>query len=181
MKKVDGVIGWIGLAAGLVGAGYAICMRSKMAKIGNRLDRSIDELAGKTPIDIPSDMVERAVEKAVANEVRTAVSRATSDVMTDINHDIRRQVGDAVEKEYQNIKDSVLKQIVDEAAKIDAKRVRDEVERVAKNKALEKFENDLDDILEDYKDNLHNVSKIYKTFADAVSPSNHKETVLHIR
>lgn len=180
MKKVDSAIGWIGLAAGLVGVGYAICMRSKMVKIGDRLDRSIDELASKTPIDIPHDMVERAVEKAVVNEVRTAVSRVTSDVVADINRDIRRQVGDAVEKEYQNIKDSVLKQVTDEVAKIDAKRVREDVERAAKNMALEKFDNNLDDILNNYKDNLHSVSKIYKTFADAVNPSNHKETVLRI-
>lgn len=180
MKKADSVIGLAGLAAGLVGVGYAICMRSKMVKIGDRLDRSIDELADKTPIDIPRDMVERAVEKAVANEVRTAVSRATAEAVADVNRDIRRQVGDAVEKEYGRIKESVLKQVTDEAAKIDVTRVRDDVERAAKEKALEKFDTNLDDILDGYKDNLNSVSKIYRTFADAVSPSNHKETVLRI-
>lgn len=180
MNKFDNFVGLLGIAAGLVGVGYAFGMHSKMAKISDNLDRSIDELASKTPVDIPDDMIERAVERAVAYEVKQAVGKVTDTVILDVKRDIHKQVSDAVESEYSNIKETVLKELTDEAAKIDAKRVRSDVERAAKDRALEKFDDNLDDILEDYKDNLKNVTKIYKSFADAATPSNNGGTVLRI-
>jgi hypothetical protein len=45
---------------------------------------------------------------------------------------------------------------------------------------LDKFDDNLDDILDDYKSNLNNVTKIYKSFADAATPSNNGGTVLRI-
>lgn len=179
-NKFDGIVGLLGVTAGLIGVGYALGMRSKMAKISEKLDCSIDELANNTQVDIPDSMVERAVEKAVSEHVKQAVSRATDRIVVDVKNDIHKQVSDAVESEYSRIKDTVLKELTDEAAKIDAKRVRSDVERAAKERALEKFDDSLDDILEDYKGNLNNVSRIYKSFADAVTPSNNGGTVLRI-
>lgn len=75
MSKHDNFVGLLGVAFGLVGIGYAMGTHSKMAKISEKLDRSIDDLAGSTPIDIPSGMIERAVEKAVAAEAKQAVGR----------------------------------------------------------------------------------------------------------
>ena len=180
MKKFDGIVGWLGVAAGLVGVGYALGTHSKMAKISENLDRSIDDLASRTPVDIPDSMIERAVEKAVAYEVKQAALKTTDRVIADVERDIHKQVSDAIESEYSNIKSIVLKELTDEAAKIDAKRVRTDVERAAKERALDKFEDNLDDILEDYKGNLKNVSKIYKSFADAAAPANQGGTVLRI-
>lgn len=179
-SKFDGIIGLAGIAVGLVGVGYALGTHSKMAKISENLDRSIEELASKTPVDIPNNMIERAVEKNVALEVKQAVGKATDAVMTDIKRDIHKQVSDAVEGEYSNIKDAVLEELVTEASKIDAKRVRSDVERAAKSRALEKFEDNLDSITEEYKGYLESVSRIGKTFADAVTQPERKETVLRI-
>lgn len=177
-KNFDTFVGVLGVAAGLVGVGYAIGTHTKMAKISENLDRSIDDLASRTPVDIPDSMIERAVEKAVAFEVKKAVGTVTDAITADVKKDIHKQISDAVESEYSNIKESVLEELVTEASKIDAKRVRTDVERAAKSRALEKFEDNLDDILDDYKENLNNVTKIYKSFADAATPS--KETVLRI-
>lgn len=181
-NKLDGIVGIFGVAVGLVGVGYALGTRSKMAKISDNLERSIDELASKTPVDIPNDMIQRAVEKAVAVEVKQAVSKATDVVSVEIKRDIRKQVSDAVESEYSNIKDSVLEELVAEAAKIDAKRVRADVEKAAKDHVLEKFDGNLDDILANFNDQLKNTSKIYTSIADAMTgyKSNNKETVLRI-
>lgn len=179
-NKFDGFVGLLGVTAGLIGIGYALGTRSKMARISEKLDCSIEELANNAHVDIPDSMVERAVEKAVSEQVKQAVSRATDRVILDVKTDIHKQVSDAVDGEYSNIKDSVLSEITAEAAKIDTKRVRADVERAAKERALEKFDDNLDDILEDYKGNLNNVSRIYKSFADAVTPSNNGGTVLRI-
>ena len=172
MNKYDGFVGVLGITVGLVGLGYAMGTHSKMAKISEKLDCSIDELASKTPIDIPDDMIERAVEKAVAAEVKQAVSKATDSAIVAVKHDIHKQVCDAVENEYSNIKETVLKELTNEAAKIDVKRVRSDVEKAAKEIALEKFECNFDDILEKHNSELENVTKIYKAIAGVVAPTN---------
>lgn len=191
MSKYDGVVGLVGLAVGLVGIGYAMGTHSKMAKISENLDRSIDDLASHMPVNIPDDMIKRATEKAVAYEVKQAVNKTTDRVITEVQKDIHKQVSNAVEREYSNIKDTVLEELVTEAANIDAKRVREDVEKAAKERALEKFDTKLDYIVDDFKDKVDNyvndckenlavVNKVYKSFADAMTPSSSQETVLRI-
>ena len=180
MNKFDGVVGLLGVTAGLIGIGFALGTHSKMAKISEKLDRSIEDLASDMPIDIPNDLVERAVEKAVAYEVKQAVSKTTDTIIAEAKRDIHKQVSDAVENEYSNIKSTVLKELTDEAAKIDVKRVRADVERAAKERALEKFEDNLDEITEEYKGYLTSVSKIGKTFADAITQPSTRDTTFRI-
>ncbi len=183
MNKYDNLVGVLGIAAGLIGIGFAWGTHTKMAKISEKLDRSIEDLAGEVPVDIPNDMIERAVEKAVAYEVKQAVAKATDVVSLEIKRDIRKQVSDAVESEYNNIKASVLEELVNEAAKIDAKRVRADVEKAAKAHALEKFDDNLDDILGGFNDQLQNTSRIYNSIADTMRNqygNSSKETVLRI-
>jgi hypothetical protein len=182
MSKHDNFVGLLGVAVGLVGIGYAMGTRSKMAKISEKLDRSIEDLASNVPIDIPSDMIGRAVEKAVAVEAKQAVGKATDAAIVAVKHDIHKQVSDAVESEYSSVTSAVLEELVTEAAKIDANRVRADVERTARERALEKFDDNLDDILRKHNDELENVTKIYKAIADAVAPAktNDNEVVLRL-
>ena len=182
MSKHDNFVGMLGLTFGLIGIGYAMGTHSKMTKISEKLDRSIEDLASDVPIDIPSSMIERAVEKAVALEAKQAVGKATDAAIVAVKRDIHKQVVDAVESEYSNIKGTVLEELVTEASKIDAKRVRADVERAARERALEKFDDNLDDILQKHNDELENVTKIYKAIADAVAPakSNDNEVVLRL-
>lgn len=182
MNKYDNFVCLLGAAVGLVGIGYAIGANSKIAHISDKLDCSIEELASKTPVDIPETMIERAVEKAVAAEAKQAVSKATDTVIVAVKRDIHKQVSDAVESEYSNIKETVLEELVTEAAKIDAKRVRADVEKAARERALEKFDDNLDAILEKHNSELENVTKIYKNIADTIAPakSNDNEMILRI-
>ena len=175
-------VGMLGITVGLIGVGYAIGTHSKMAKISENLDKSIDELAGKTPVDIPNEMIERAVEKAVAREVKQAVSKATDAAVTAVKRDIHKQVSDAVETEYSDIKETVLEELTAAASKIDIKRVRADVEKAAKEHAIQKFDDNLDDILEGHKREFENVTKIYRTIADAMAPNqnNGREMVLRL-
>lgn len=182
MNKYDGFVGLLGAVFGLVGIGYAMGTHSKMAKISEKLDLTIEELASNTTVDIPEGLVERAVEKNVAEQVKNAVGKATDAAVLDVKREIRKQVGDAVESEYSNIKDKVLEELTTEAAKIDVKRVRADVEKAAKEHALEKFDDNLEDILENFNDQLKNTSKIYTSIADATTKSKTTEggTVLRI-
>ena len=168
MSKFDNMVGLFGAAVGLVGIGYALGAHSKMAKISEKLDLSIEDLASKTPVSIPDSMIERATEKAVALEVKNAVGKATDIVLRDVKRDIHKQVSDAVESEYSDIKSDVLNEVANEVATIDVKRVRADVEKAAKEAVLEKLDDNMDDILENFNDQLKNTSRIYNSIADTM-------------
>lgn len=172
MSKFDWMIGLGGIILGSAGIGYAFGTNNKMAKVSKTLDCSIDDLANNTNVDIPEAMVKRAVERAVESEAQRAVTRATHMAVQEIKTDIHKQVTAAVEKEYDRIKDSVLREITDEASKINIDRVRTEVENEAKRKALEKFDISLDGILTNFNDNLKNTSKIYSSIANSLTKQN---------
>lgn len=155
--------------AGLVGVGYAIGTHTKLAKISERLDRGIDELSDSMEIDIPEELVNKAIDKAVQVEVRRAVEKAANDTVASMKKDIHAQVKSTIDDEYDNLKDAVLKEITNEAAKIDASRVRRSVEEAAEKAALEKFDDNLDDILEKFNDNLDNTSRIYSSIRDTLT------------
>ena len=180
----DNFVGMIGMVVGLIGIGYAMGTHSKMAKISEKLDKSIEELADNTTIDIPVEMIERAVEKAVAREAKQAVEKATDTAVSAIKRDIHKQITSTVESEYSDIKETVLEELTEAASKIDVKRVRADVEKAARERAIQKFDDNLDDILEGHKREFENVTRIYRTIADAMAPSqnqnNGREMVLRL-
>lgn len=182
MSKQDNFVGLVGLAIGMIGVGYALATRSKMAKISENLERSIDDLASRTPVDIPDSLVHRAIEKSVANEVKQTVDRATNSIICDVKRDIHKQVSDAVENEYSSIKDNVLEELVTAASKIDVVRVRNDIEKSAKEHAMKKLDDNMNDILENFNEQLKNTSRIYNSIADTMTgyKTGGRETVFRI-
>ena len=171
MSKNNEIFGIVFGIAGLVSVGYAIGAHTKLAKVSERLDKSIDELSDGMEIDIPEELVKKAIEKAVSEETEHAVARSTDVAIDSLKLDIRTKVMEAINEEYDRIKESVLKEVTDKASKIDVVRVRRDVEAAAKKAALEKFDDNLDDILEKFNDNLTSTSKIYSSIRDAISGS----------
>lgn len=169
MTKNNEIINILIGIAGVVGIGYAIGTHTKLAKVSERLDKGIDELANDMEIDISEDLVNKAVEKAIQAEAKRAVESATRESIAALKRDIHAQVSAAVNNEYDTLKDSVLKEITTEAAKIDVSRVRRDVEKAAKEAALKKFDDNLDDILEKFNDNLDNTSRIYSSIREAIT------------
>ena len=169
-------------AAGLISIGYAIGTHNKMAKISERLDRSINDLADGVEFDIPEKLIDKAVEEAAKNEARRAVEVATKEVISQVKKDIHTAVQREVDKEYDVIKDSVLNEITVSASKIDASKVRRDVEAAAKEAALEKFDDNLDDILEKFNESLDNTSRIYSSIREAITKGSNsgKEFVLRL-
>ena len=87
----------------------------------------------------------------------------------------------AVDKEYDNLKDTVLKEITSSASKIDVSRVRRDVEEAAKEAALEKFDDNLDDILDKFNNNLLNTAKIYSSIRNAITKDSDSEKEFVVR
>lgn len=168
MTKND-IFNFLVCAAGLVGVGYGLCAHTKLSKVSDRLDKSIDDLADSTDIDIPEELINKAVEKAVQTEAKRAVERATNETISAMKKDIHAEVQKEVDKEYESIKDSVLKEITVSASKIDVAKVRRDIEESAKEAALDKFDDNLDDILENFNKNLSDTSKIYSSIREVIT------------
>lgn len=181
MTKND-FINYLFGAAGLIGVGYGICAHTKLSKVSKRLDKSINDLADGTDIDIPEELVNKAVEKAVQAEAKRAVERATNESIATLKEDLHSEVTKEVNREYDDLKAAVLKEITASAAKIDTARVRRDVEEAAKEAALEKFDDNLDDILEKFNENLDNTSRIYSSIRETLTKSSNsgKEFVVRL-
>lgn len=83
----------------------------------------------------------------------------------------------AINKEYVTLQGSVKKEIKDQLGRIDISDLREEVKDEAKNQLAESME----DILDDFNDNLKNVKKIYGSISDAITGNQGgKETVVKI-
>ncbi len=156
----------IGVAiAGMIGIGYAIGTRSKMNTLCEKLDTSIDKLSDDIPVDIPEKLVSRAIENAVQREVAAAVKLATNEVVAAAERDIRKEVNAEVERQYTAISDGVTDEIAARVARIDEAKLRKEVVEKAKKQIADKFDDKLDDLLEEFNGNLQNVGKIYTSIA----------------
>ena len=186
MNNKDGairlVIGFCGLVVGLVGVGYAVGSRKKLSDVADKLNKSIDEISNDMEVDIPQCVIDKAVNKAVEREVERRVRVASKEAVTKVSTDIHNSVADSVNKAYSDIDRSVKTEIKKQIALIDIREARREVIAEAKKTVAEKFESDLDDILENYKDELATVSKIYKSIANAVneSKSNSNDNVIRL-
>ena len=176
------IIGVVGAIVGLTGIGYAVGTHSKLSRVSEKLDQAIDDLADRTEIDISESIINQAVKEAVANAADKAVKKATDDATKELKHDIHHRVSEAIKDEYDTLNKDVLKRITEESSKIDVNRVRRTIEDAAKKAALEKFDDNLDDILERFNENLNNTSKIYTSISQALtkSPNSGKEYVIRL-
>ena len=150
--------------AGVAGVTYAVTMHSKYAKINERLDATINDLANNMEIDISDELVNKAVEKAVNAAVKDAITKATNEAVAEVRTDIRRKVSDAVIKEYDSVKDHVLAEITVQAAKIDVAKVQKSVEEKAEKLALEKFEVELNNVMKNFYDKWTTAAKVSDMF-----------------
>ena len=182
MKNFDWdlVIGVAGFVVGLVGIGYAAGTRSKMNQVSEKLDKSIDDIVRDTRIDIPRELIEHAVERSVEAKTRIAIDNTVSRAMQKADSIICSSVSTAIKNQYGALKNQVLGEMTKRVSNINEERLRDDIYNAAKEKAVEKFEANLDDILEKFNSDLENVGKIYKSIANVMTKSEGKEMTFRI-
>lgn len=160
----NSIITTILCVAGAAGITYAVTMHSKYAKINERLDATINDLANNMEIDISDDLVNKAVEKAVNAAVKDAITKATNEAVAEVRTDIRRKVGEAVNKEYESVKESVLTEITAAAAKINVEKVQKSIEEKAEKIALKDFEAKLDGVVAKFQNDWATAAKVCSMF-----------------
>lgn len=97
------------------------------------------------------------------------MDNAAADVISKIKSDIHSEVSSVVSDERKKISEKVTDTIAEEVSKIDEDELRKDVVSKAKEQIAAKFDNKLDDILEDFNSNLSNVSRIYRSIAQTIS------------
>lgn len=178
--NLDFLIGFGMLAVGLVGIGYGVGSRKKLNDICNRIDTTIKDISKDVEVTISDKIVEQAVNMAVEKEVKSAVNRATNRIIDDIESDIKKEVKTAVNSSYNNIKESVKDQVQKQVSRIDIDDLKRDVTAKAKEEALEKLQDNLDDILNKFNEELCNVSKIYKSISNAITKENDRSITLNM-
>ena len=157
-------------SAAIVGATYMAKACKQLIDIKNKLDRSIGELSEMTEVDISETVIEAAVERKVNAEVSVAVKKATTLIIADLESSMKKEVKKSVEAEYEILSKSVKDKLDKEVENINLEKLRKEVINEAKKAAADKFENDLDDVLEKYNNNLEKITQIYSSISQSMNP-----------
>jgi hypothetical protein len=131
-------------------------------------------------VDVPDELVDLAVKRAVDRETNLVVRRATCDIVDSTKRDIQKEVKSSVENVYSDIRASVSKEISYQVANLDINKMKSEVKEKAKELVLEKFDGNLNSLLEDFNQSLSNVSKIYESIAESMSKKKDSDTIFRI-
>lgn len=153
MKISEYLYDLVGLGAvifGIAGVGYGIGCRKRMNDTCDKINAKVAEISDNVDVDIPEAVIKVAVDNAVKEEVRY-------------------QVRDAVEEKYSDITKSVGAQVVKEVSNMDLSKLRKQIREDAAEKVSDKLENELDDIVEKFTNNLDSISTIYEKVADKMS------------
>jgi hypothetical protein len=159
---------------------YAGYVHLKVNKTNRIINASIDDISKDIAVDISDEIVDKAVTKAVNREVDKVVTRVSRGVTTYIQHDIHNQVKDSINESYSNIRESVSSEVARKVANLDMEVLKREVKEKARQLVVEKFNENLDSLLQDFNNNLTNVSKIYSSIADNMKAQKPTETVFKI-
>lgn len=168
--KIKSELIYIAVATGigLLGLGYGLGKRKKLNDISDKLDRTIDDLDSTVIVDVRDEIIKAAAERAANREAERAVRQ--------IRADIRDQISDLVEKEVtsqkKKVEELVEADIVAQVSKIDIDDLKRDVVKQAKKAVTKKLDGSMDDILEEFKSNLENITKAYQAFSEAIPKPN---------
>ena len=162
-------VGFVGtMALGAIGFGFYKGFK-KLEEIDNRINKTVDDVAKGVEVSVDDAIIREAVDKAVEREVKDKVERACQAAVELVQHDISASVDKAVKEKQEDLEADVEKEIRKQIGEIDISKAKEKVVREASERASEKFDNELNDILRSHKDTLSNVSKIYQSMADTIA------------
>ena len=154
-------------------AGYAAWKShdngKKIDEIAERIDKTVDDISKGIEVSVDEPIVKEAVQKAVDREVKEQVKTACNTAVELVNHDIRAKVDDAVKEKQETLEEDVEKEIKKQIGEIDITKAKNKIIKEASDKAADKFDSELNDILGHYKGTLSNVSKIYQSISDSIA------------
>jgi len=169
----------IGICTGVAAIAYTGYVHYKSNKTGHLIADSIDNVSKDIDVVISDIVIEEAVKVAVEREVNKAVKEISYQINNNVSRDIKKEVKSVVDAAYADIRKSVSKEVSVDVANLDIDKLKADVKEEAKEIVLSKFNGNLDSMLQDFNQNLTNVSRIYTSIAETMTkkPS---ETVFKI-
>ena len=165
MRNSD-VYAVVGVLFGLAATAYAAWQTRKMEKLAKKMNRAVDMIDSSTEVELSEELVNTAVQNAVDREARSAVTKSTDEAMRTVKEELNKEIHKAVYQYYDEIKPEIRSKIDEKIGDIDISEARREVIAKAKERVSEKFEQDLDGLLNKHNDNLDKVTKIYSSISD---------------
>ena len=153
-------------------AAYAYLSGKRLKKVCEKLDKAVDDIAESdmVEVDISEALVNEALKVEVEKEAQYVVSRAAKETSNEIAKSFKSQIETEINKQYDDIKGEVTRQVKDRVGRIDLSDVKKRVIADATAEAAEKFHDELENVLEKFNNNLESVGKIYtsieKKFSD---------------
>ena len=161
MKNTWMIFALLGVAG--VSAGYACYVSKKHRDLVKKLDLAVDKAADNVDVKVSESIVNAAINKAVNAAVDKEVRESVSWVKTDIDNRIKQDVKAAIDDVYPEIKPELKSRLEDKLGDIDISSVRKEVVDKAAKKAMKKFDSDLEDVLDNYNNQLKTISSVYNS------------------
>lgn len=138
-------------------------------QIAKKVGVSVKDLKEASVKEIQQGIVESAVKEAAEDKVGVYIHTVRDDIIGDARNSLDREARKAVSEAEDLIRKEVEDKISKEASKIDMNELKKSARDKAEAKILEKFDGNLEDLLEKFNDNLGNIQKIYGGIADAIS------------
>ena len=155
----------VGFGLIAVTGAFSIYLWKKIETIENTVGVAIDKVTDKTVVNISDAIIETAVQRAVNRELQSVINSVNRRLYADITREVR----ESVDTSYSEIKSAVSDEVAKQVKNIDIRNIEREAVAKAKDAIAEKFDNKLDGLLEEFNDNLTNVSKIYSSIAKTMS------------
>jgi hypothetical protein len=156
---------FLGVLLAVGGAGYFGYLHNRINKIEDMITVAVDDLSETVEVNISDEMLETAMQKAVDREVKYIANG----VKNEISAELRSGVKKSVHSSADDIKASVKTEIERQVNNIDISDMEREIVNQAKAAVADKFDRKLDNLLEEYNENLQNVKKIYGSIAKSIT------------
>lgn len=157
--------GKIGCGLAIAGGAFSVYLWWRTRLISQAVELTVDELSHKTTVDISEAVIEAAVQRAVNRELQSVTKLVTRRLYDDIHREVQK----SVHMSYAEIKSSVSDEVARQVKNIDMRAIEKEAVEKAKVAIAEKFDGKLDSLLDEFNENLNNVSKIYSSIAKTMS------------
>lgn len=172
MENYNSIIKKGCIVTALVAVGYAFYISCKadsvMRKYNSAVEKAADELS-LSKEDISDELKTQAVQEAV--------EKVANDVTRSLSYDIKREakslinghVETLVKEESEPIKKEIRKKLEREVNSINLEDIKDDIISKAAYNAEEKFENELDGIIQKHTDKLEEMTRVYTSIADMMT------------
>ena len=128
------------------------------------------EIEDGVHVDVPKELVDSALNNKVSRVVNKAVGDISDKTLMSWKVSIAQKAQEVVDNEFRSCKKDVKELLKDKIGRIDISEIKEEVLDDCKDEIKSRFKDDLDKVMEEYKDQLNMISTIYKSVAEAIKP-----------